>query len=181
MCQLDRQCANDLLHHFVLSREDVGQITIEPVGPEVPAARGVDELCGDAYAIAGLADAAFQHEPHAQLVADLLHLGRLALEGEGGVPSDHEQAGDFRQIGDQILGHAIAEILLLDVAAHVGERQYGDRRLVRRSGRWCRGAGAIRTADAEDPHRPGDVLDRSFAQIFQRDLQLVAYRIAHGA
>ena len=179
--QLDRQRADDLLHHFVLGREDVGQLAIEPVGPEMPAAPGIDELGGDAYAIAGLADAALEHEPHAELAADLLHLDRLALVGEGGVPRDHEQAGDLRKIGDQVLGHAVAEILLLGIAAHVGEWQHGDRRLVRHRRRRCHGSGAVRPADAEDPHRPGDVLDRPFAQIFQHDLQLVAHRIAHGA
>src|SRR5262245_15789248 len=101
----------------------------------MPATLGIDELCGDAYTIAPLADAALQYEPHTELAADLLHLGGLALVDEGRVPGDDKQAGDFRKISDQVLGDAVAEILLFSIAAHVGERQYGDRRLVRHSWR----------------------------------------------
>ena len=42
------------------------------------------------------------------------------------------------------------------------------------------GAIAIGPPDAEDPDRPRDVLDRPFAQILQRDIELVADGIAHG-
>ncbi len=70
--------------------------------------------------------------------ADLLHLDRPALVGERGIARDHEQAGDLRQIGDQVFGHAVAEIFLLGIAAHVREGQNGDRRLVGQSGRRCR-------------------------------------------
>ena len=75
--------------------------------------------------------AALQHEAHAELAADLLHLHRLALVGERRVAGDHEQARDLRQVGDHVLGDAVAEILLLGIAAHIGERQHGDRGLVR--------------------------------------------------
>ena len=36
-------------------------------------------------------------------------------------------------------------------------------------------------ADAEDPHRPGDVLHRLLAQVLEHDAELVAHRIAHRA
>ena len=72
--ELDRQRFDDLLHHLVLDGEDVGQLAVVALGPQMAAARGVDELRGDAHAVAGLADAAFEHEAHAELAADLLHL-----------------------------------------------------------------------------------------------------------
>ena len=125
--QLDRQRADDLLDHLVLRREDVREIAIEPLGPEMPAAAGIDELRRDAHAIAGLADAALEHEAHAQVASDLLHLDRPALVAEGGVARDHEQGRNLREVGDQVFGHAVAEIFLLRIAAHVLERQDGDR------------------------------------------------------
>ena len=90
--QRDRQRADDLLHHFILRREDVRKVAIEPLGPEMPAAAGIDELRRDAHAIAGLADAALEHKAHAQVAPDLLHIDRPALVGEGGVAGDYEQA-----------------------------------------------------------------------------------------
>jgi hypothetical protein len=178
--ELDRQRLDDLVHDLVLCGEDVVQLAVEAVGPQMAAALGVDQLGGDAHAVAGLADRAFQHEAHAELAADLLHLHRPALVGEGGIARDHEQRLDLGEIGDQVLGDAVAEILLLGVAAHVGEGQDGDRGLGRHGGRG-RARRAVGPADAEHADRPGDVLDRPLTQILELDAELVAYRIAHRA
>ena len=90
--QRERQRADDLLYHLVLRREDVREIAIEPLGPEMPAGAGIDELRRDAHALAGLADAALEHKAHAQVAPDLLHFDRPALVGEGRVAGDYEQA-----------------------------------------------------------------------------------------
>ncbi len=79
---------------------------------------------------AGLAHAALEHVAHAELAADLLHVDGPALVGEARVAGDHEQPADARQRGDDVLDDAVGEVLLLRVAAHVLERQHGDRRLV---------------------------------------------------
>src|SRR5262245_62771309 len=71
--QRDRQRADDLLHHLVLRREDVREIAIEPLSPEMPAVAGIDELRRDAHTIAGLAGAALEHTATAQGGPDLLH------------------------------------------------------------------------------------------------------------
>src|SRR6266851_9768843 len=97
--QRDRQRADDLLYHLVLRREDVREIAIEPLGPEMPAAAGINELRRDAHAIARLADAALKHKAHTQVAPNLLHLDRPALVGEGGVARDYEQARDLREVG----------------------------------------------------------------------------------
>src|SRR5262249_56403206 len=90
--QRDRERAHDLLHHLVLGREDVGEIAIEPLGPQMPAAAGIDELRRDAHAIAGLADAALEHEAHAEIPSDLLHFDGLALVDAGAAALDDAQA-----------------------------------------------------------------------------------------
>jgi hypothetical protein len=96
------------------------------------AGRRVDQLCGDAHALACLAHRAFEDVADAEFASDLLHIDRLALVGEAGVAGDDEEPADPRQRGDDLLDHTVDKIFLLGIAAHIGEREYRDRRLVRR-------------------------------------------------
>ena len=106
---------------------------------------GLDQLGGDAQAIASLAHAAFQDIAHAEFASHLPDVDGLALVDEARIAGDDEQPFDARQPGDDVLDHAVGEIFLLRVAAHVLERQHGDRRLV---GERERGAGACAAAPA---------------------------------
>jgi hypothetical protein len=56
----------------------------------VLAALSFDQLRSDADAVAGFAQAAFEHIADAELTPDLLHINRAALVSEGGVARDHE-------------------------------------------------------------------------------------------
>ena len=56
---------------------------------------------------------------------------RPALENERGVPSDNEQPANARKGSQQAFRDPVREILLLGVAAHVGEREDGYGGLVR--------------------------------------------------
>ena len=94
------------------------------------AGEGVDQLRGDAHPAAALPDRAFEHIPHAELAPDLLHIDRSTLVGEARIAGDDEEPADARERGDDLLDHAVGEIFLLRVAAHVLERQHRDRRLV---------------------------------------------------
>ncbi len=118
----DRHRFGDL----VLQREDVGEIAVVPVGPDVVASLGFDQLGGDANAIGGPSHAAFEHVAHAEFAPDLLQIDCAALVGEGGVARDDEQRGVARQSGDDVFGDPVGDELLLGVAAHVRERQHGD-------------------------------------------------------
>ena len=129
------QRPDDALSHLVLDGEDVVEIAVVLVRPNVVAAFGVDELGGDSDAIARLAHAAFQDITNAEVGRHLAHIGRLALVGEGGVARDDEQTGHRGQQRDDVLGHAVGEILLFGVAAHIVERQHGDGWFPRRRGR----------------------------------------------
>jgi hypothetical protein len=60
----------------------------------------------------------------------LLHVDELPFIRKTRITGDHEQPADPRQRGDDLLDHAVDEIVLLRVAAHIGERQRRDRRLV---------------------------------------------------
>lgn len=63
---------------------------------------------------------------HIQVFGDLLHLYFPALVGEHRISCDYDQTRHLRQIGDQIVGHAIGEIFLLLVVGKVGEGEDGD-------------------------------------------------------
>jgi hypothetical protein len=55
--------------------------------------RRVDQLAGDAHAVAGLAHAAFEHVTHPQLARYLLHVSRLAFARETRIARGDEQPG----------------------------------------------------------------------------------------
>ena len=115
--------------------------------------------------------------------------GDSALVGEARIAGDHEQRLEARQRGDDVLDHAVGEILLLGIAAHVLERQHGDGRLVGQSERFDRrwpAAVSVRVPalgwhrrrpvrrlplHAKRLHRPLDVLEGEAAQIVERRLQ----------
>src|SRR6516164_3101164 len=115
--RLDR--ADNGQRELVLKRENIVELTVVTLGPNVRSDCGVDELPGYAHAIASLAHAAFEHITHAQLAADLLHVDCLALVGECCVARDDEEPSDARETSDDVLNHAVAEIILFRIAAHV--------------------------------------------------------------
>ncbi len=109
-----------------LNREDVLEIAVVALGPDMVAAFGLDELGGDAHPVPGLAHAALDDVIDTQLAPDLADIDRLALEGERRVAGDHEQRAEAREFSNNVLGDAVGEVLLLGVARHVVEGQHGD-------------------------------------------------------
>src|SRR4029434_1842302 len=79
---------------------------------------------------AGSSDTAVNDILDAEFAADIAHIDGTALIGKGGVAGDNEQFAEARQLGDDVLGDAVREILLRRIARHVGERQHGDGGLV---------------------------------------------------
>ena len=112
----------------VLEGKDVVHISVVPLRPHVTAGKRVNELSGKSHSVANAADATFQYELGAQLTADALHVNILASILEGGVARDDNQQVKARQLGNDVFGDSVAEILLLGIAAHVGEGQNSDRR-----------------------------------------------------
>ena len=124
--QLDLKRAGEARDHFVLELEQVRDVFLEAVGPEMRAAFGVDELGVDAHPVGVALHRAFEHVAHAELLADRLGVEVLALEGEGGVAGDDEAVVEARQFGGEILGDAVGEIVLGRIVGEVGERQHDD-------------------------------------------------------
>ena len=169
----------------VLKFENIFQRAVEAVCPKVRAGQGIDQLARDAHLHSRFANRTFQNIADPQLAADLLHVDRLALVRKARIAGDHKEPADAAERGDDFLDHAVDEIFLLGIAAHIGEGQHRDRRLVgERQGRRLgsphpragraslsrkRGrarVGAFRPHPI-DPHRPCNVLDLLLAEILE--------------
>ena len=109
----DPERRHDLLGDFVLNVENIINVPVETLGPNMTAVMGVDELSGDPQAIAAASNTAFQDIAHVQFTGELARINRVVLVGEGRIAGDHAHPGDLRQGGDNILGHAIGEKLML--------------------------------------------------------------------
>ena len=153
----------------------------------MPAGFSVNELRIHAHALSRLADAPFEHVAHAELASDLFHVNRLALEREGGIARDHERAGQPRQLGGEIFGQAIDEIVLISIPSEICERQDHDRQLgyADRADRYIGacppGHGTLYRIGS---HRPRNVLQVLLAHVDElgRDLvlDLMVRRIGDG-
>jgi hypothetical protein len=118
----------DLLRDFRLDREDIRQLAIVTVRPEMCIRACIDELGGHADAVSGALDAAFEDVRHFQRLRDLgevtlldlfvLHHARAA---------DDLEVGHLRQRRQNFVLHAISEERVLLVFAQILERQDGNR------------------------------------------------------
>jgi len=115
-----------------LQGEQIADVAIEPLGPEVRTGFGIDQLGVDADLRARPLDASFENIAHPQLAADLFGIYWFALVAEGGVAGDHKAAPDARDIGRQVIGNAVGEVFLLRVVAEIGEREHDNRKTWRR-------------------------------------------------
>jgi hypothetical protein len=128
--EFDAQCVGQLRHDLVLKIEQVGDVFVESVGPEMRAGFGVDKLGVDAHPVLIALHRAFEHVPHVELLADLLGVEVLALVGERSIARDHETVADARQVGGEVFGDSVGEIILGGIAGEVGEGQDHDREML---------------------------------------------------
>src|SRR6516164_2854380 len=77
---LDR--TDDAARDLVLQFEDIVEGAVKAVGPDMRAARCVDELAGDAHAAAGFTYRTFEDVAHAQFARHLLNIDGPALVTE---------------------------------------------------------------------------------------------------
>ena len=124
--QLIAQRIGQSRHHLILQLEEIGDAFLEPIGPEMRAGLAINKLRVDAHPVLVALHRAFEDIAHAQFLADLLGVDVLALEGEGGIARDHEAVADAREIGGEVLGDAVGEIILAWIAREVPERQHHD-------------------------------------------------------
>jgi hypothetical protein len=88
--------------HVLLYREDVSQVSVEPLRPEVPASCRVDKLRRDPDPAARFPNASFEDIAHAEALADLADVYALTREDERRIAGDDEQLGQLRQRSDDV-------------------------------------------------------------------------------
>ena len=74
--QRDLQRRRHRLCNVILHREDVGQLAVVGVRPEVKAVSNLDQLCRDPHAVALFAHAAFENRARVQLLTDRTEVAR---------------------------------------------------------------------------------------------------------
>ncbi len=109
---------------LLLDGEHVFELPVVALGPDGMPRRGLYELCGDADAVPGAANGTFEHVGGVELLADLLRRHRLVAEGEHLRAGKDLQLLDLRQLGDDVLGNPVAEVLILLRAALVLEVEH---------------------------------------------------------
>ena len=73
-----------MLRDFTLDLEDVGQLPVVSLGPQVLVGFRVDELSHDPHAVAGTANAALENGRHLEFVSYLAQaVGRILVSHYG--------------------------------------------------------------------------------------------------
>jgi len=114
---------------LVLDSEDVRGVPIEALRPELEAAADVGQLGRDAQPVARRPHAAFEDVSHRQGPGDRRKVSPALLGSEGRRPRCDTDPGDLRESVHDLVGHSLAEVVVVLRRAHVGERQHGDRDL----------------------------------------------------
>ena len=110
--------------------EDIGQIAIVGLCPQMRVGAGIDQLRVHPHFVGRALHTAFDNMRHAELLTDLAQIARraaLVLHHRGA--ADHLQVRDLRQVGQDFVLHAIGEEGVLRVAAQVFKWQHCDRLL----------------------------------------------------
>jgi hypothetical protein len=120
-----------------------------------------DQLRGHPYTVAVTPDAAFDDERGVQVLADLTHAPARALVFEGRRPRDDTESSrvEPRQLGNDLFGEAVADVVLRGIVAQVVERQHDEhlpcRRHVARAQRSPAGESQNQQDGGGDRQAPG--------------------------
>ena len=125
--QLPTECVGDATRDLALNGEQIADVVVETFGPKMRVSRRIDQLRVDPDLVAGTPDAALEHIPHPKFAADLLGVHVLVFVREGSVARDDQNVVQAGQVGCQIVGNAVSEVLLIATFAEIGKGQDDDR------------------------------------------------------
>ncbi len=126
--QRRRHGGDDRLHHVVLHLEDVGELAIVAIGPDVVPALDGGQVHGEPQLRPGAPHAALEDCIDAELAPDLPDVEVAAAIAERRGARGDAQPGQPGERVDQVLGQAVAEVLVLDAgAAEIREGQHRHR------------------------------------------------------
>ena len=119
IAQIDKKLTEQI--NLILHHEDIGQIPVVSLRPQVGPIRSGNELRGHSNARAGLAHAAFQNVCDSKRLRDAPRIRVLALERKSRRARDHLQAWQLIQRMDDLFRQTVAEVFLLGIGAEIRE------------------------------------------------------------
>src|SRR5208283_902727 len=108
-----------------LELQDIAEVAIEFSGPKVSLIAGLNELGGDANALAGGPYAAFEQVIHTKFTSDLggSLFGVFVLHGRGAGNHPKVLRIECPELGNHLFSHAIGKEILVGICAQVHKRE----------------------------------------------------------
>ena len=126
-CQADR--AQHTPGDLVLNLQDARSLGVETFGPQLAAVLGLDQLDVDADPVPFDDDAALEQITDLELAPNLPRVRAPPLVGDRSVAGHNGDSGQrARKIAGETVGDPVGHVVLLRIAAEIGEWKNGDRR-----------------------------------------------------
>jgi hypothetical protein len=121
------QSDGDPLGDITLDREDIGQVAVVGLGPQMDVRARFYQLGRDAHLSASAPDTSFKNIGNPQLLSDLtkipMRTGHITRDAR---PRDHLKLGEFGERGENVFLHPLGEKSILLVGAEIREGQHGN-------------------------------------------------------
>src|SRR6185503_10130258 len=110
----------------MLQSKNVSHVALVTVCPEMLVGTSINQLCGNAYPVACSQYCSLDHRVHAtEFARNFREREFRSFVSFNRCMRDYPQAAGLGQISDQLIGHAIAEILLVGIIGKVAEGEDG--------------------------------------------------------
>ncbi len=121
--EIDSHLFGNVAREFILQSQHIPHVALVGLSPQVGVAARIDELGGDPDSVTGARHRPFYHGIDTQFARDLgqgLLCSFVSLNRSMG---DDPESAKLGEISDQLVRHAIAEVLLLGIVRKVMEWQ----------------------------------------------------------
>src|ERR1017187_4032124 len=109
--------------HIIFQSEDVAQVALEALSPQMPFLIGVNQLRGDPYSLPRPEYRAFNDRVRAELARNFRNRLPGTFIARSRAAGDHPNLGNLTQIGGQFICHSGGEVFLRRVAREIVEGQ----------------------------------------------------------
>jgi len=127
---LGHDTGGDLGGNLILQVQQILDRAIVPISPDMVSVSCLDQLAGDAYAVAAVPDRPAQEVSRIERSPQACRIVREYCWIEIRCGGDHDQFSKSGKLGDDVLGDAVPEIAAVGGGVELGERQHGDRRTI---------------------------------------------------
>ena len=112
---------------LILNVEHIFHAPVVSLRPEVVPVCHLDQLCGDPQPITRRPDAALQYCPDLEFRSHLGDVRSYTFKRKRRRPGRNVEILEVHEGVDDLLRHAVAEVLVIRIWAQVCKRQYGNR------------------------------------------------------